>query len=188
MSSTISLSQSSTTSLRLAMRKLWSDHVVWTRCYVVSAISDLPDTGATAARLLRNQEEIGNAIVPYYGQAAGDRLTQLLKEHITIAVDLVAAAKTGDQNKFSDADTRWTKNASDIATFLNKANPNWPEKDVTDLLNLHLKLTKEEATARLNKNWNEDIGKFDEIFTEIMVLADALADGVVKQFPDKFNA
>ncbi len=173
-------------SLRSAMRKLWADHVVWTRCYVVSAIADLPDAKATATRLLRNQEEIGNAIVPFYGKPAGDKLTELLKEHILIAVELVAAAKTGDQAKFADADMKWTKNASEIAVFLSKANPYWPEKTVTDLLNLHLKLTKEEAVARLNSRWEEDVGKFDEIFTEILVLADALAEGIIKQFPKRF--
>lgn len=169
------------------MRKLWADHVIWTRCYVVSAIADLADVQATATRLLRNQEEIGNAIVPYYGKAAGDQLTALLKEHIMIAVDLVTAAKMGDQRKLTEADKRWTKNASDIAVFLSKANSYWPEKSVTDLLNLHLKLTKEEAVARLNKQWEVDIQKFDEIFTEILVLADALAEGIIKQFPAKFE-
>ncbi len=178
---------SASTSLKLAMRRLWSDHVVYTRCYIVSALAGLQDAQATAARLLKNQEDIGNAIVPFYGKAAGDKLAELLKEHITIAVELVDAAKTGDQNKFADADKRWTTNANQIASFLAGANPNWPEKDVTDLLSLHLKITKEEAVARINKKWEEDIKKFDEIYTEIMVLADALADGVVKQFPDKFK-
>ncbi len=100
---------------------------------VVSAIAYLPDVQATAGRLLRNQEEIGNAIVPYYGKAAGDKLTELLKEHIMIAVDLVVAAKTEDQ-KFSEADKRWTKNAADIAASLSKANRYLPEKSATDLL------------------------------------------------------
>ncbi len=174
-------------SLKLAIRRLWSDHVVYTRTYIISAIAGLQDAQATAARLLRNQEDIGNAIVPFYGKEAGGKLAELLKEHIKIAVDLVAAAKTGDQKKFADADKRWTDNANEIATFLSGANPYWPKKDVTDLLSLHLKITKEEAVARLNGKWEEDIQKFDEIYTEIMVLADALSDGIVKQFPDKFK-
>ncbi len=169
------------------MRRLWSDHVVYTRTYIISAIAALQDAQATATRLLRNQEDIGNAIVPYYGQEAGNKLADFLKEHIKIAVELVAAAKTGDQKRFGDADKRWTDNASQIASFLSGANPNWPKKDVTDLLSLHLKITKEEAVARLTSKWEEDIQKFDEIYTEIMVLSDALADGIVKQFPDKFK-
>ncbi len=177
---------SASLSLRLAMRKLWSDHVFWTREYVIAAIAGTPNANDAAARLLRNQEDIGNAVIPFYGQAAGAKLTDLLKQHIMIAVDLVAAAKAGDQKKFAEADKKWTQNADEIATFLSGANPNWPKKDVTDLLYLHLKLTKEEATAALTKNWSDAVKKFDEIYTEILVLADALTDGIIKQFPNKF--
>jgi hypothetical protein len=173
-------------SLTLALRRLWSDHVVWTREYVVAAIADAPDADAVAGRLLKNQEDIGNAVVPFYGEAAGRRLTDLLKEHITIAVDLIAAAKTSNQTTFERADAAWSRNAADIASFLAGANPNWPERDVADLLGQHLSLTKKEAVARLESRWEEDIDAFDEIFTEILTVADVLAAGIVKQFPDKF--
>ena len=172
---------------RLALRKLWSDHVIWTREYIVAAVDGTPDADAAAGRLLRNQDDIGAAIVPYYGQAAGDALTGLLRDHIMIAVDLVAAAKTGDDDAFAKHDARWSANARDIAHFLAGANPHWPEGDVNDLLALHLKLTKDEAVARLTKDWDADVKAFDDIFTEIMVLADAIHDGLVAQFPDKFG-
>ena len=177
---------SANVSLRLAMRKLWSDHVFWTREYIIAAIAETPNASEAAARLLRNQEDIGNAIIPFYGKEAGAKLTVLLKQHIMIAVDLVAAAKSNDQKKFGEADNKWTQNAEQIASFLSGANPNWPKKDVTDLLYLHLKLTKEEAVAALSKNWADAVKKFDEIYTEIIVLADALSDGIIKQFPEKF--
>ena len=89
--------------VRLALRKLWSDHVIWTREYIVAAVAGTPDADAAAGRLLKNQEDIGAAIAGYYGEAAGDRLTELLKEHILIAVDLVAAAKSGDTRGVRDA-------------------------------------------------------------------------------------
>ena len=173
-------------SLQLALRRLWADHVIWTREYVVAAIADAPDAGAVAGRLLKNQEDIGNAVVPIYGEAAGRKLTELLKEHVMIAVDLVAAAKSGEQAKFAKADAAWDRNAADIASFLAGANPNWPEKDVADLLGQHLMLTKNEAVARLKGNWEDDIEAFDQIFTEILTVADVLAAGIVKQFPTKF--
>ncbi|MDD1743641.1 MAG: hypothetical protein LUO85_03350 [Methanomassiliicoccales archaeon] len=169
------------------MRKLWADHVFWTRLYIVAAVADAPDAGAAAGRLLKNQEDIGNAIVPVYGQAAGKKLTELLKQHIMIAVDLVAAAKAGDNAKFAEHDKRWTANADELAAFLSGANPNWPKKDVADLLYLHLKLTKAEAVARLTKNWADDVKTFDEIFTEVMLIADTLSDGIIKQFPKQFK-
>jgi hypothetical protein len=174
--------------VRLALRKLWSDHVIWTRQYIVAAVAETPDTGAAAGRLLKNQEDIGAAVAGFYGDAAGDRLTELLKEHIMIAVDLVAAAKSGDQAAFAQHDARWTANIETIAAFLDGANPNWPQKDVLDLLALHLKLTKDETVARITGDWAADIKAFDDIFTEILVLADALHDGIVAQFPERFDA
>lgn len=173
-------------SLERAMRRLWSDHVIWTREYVVAAIAEAPDKGVVANRLLKNQEDIGNAVVSIYGQAAGAQLTNLLKQHILIAVDLIEAAKSGDQKKFEEEDKKWDRNAEDIAHFLSSANPNWLAKDVVDLLSLHLKLTKQEAVARLQKNWAADVAAFDEIFTEILTVADVLSAGIIKQFPDKF--
>jgi hypothetical protein len=174
--------------VRLALRKLWSDHVIWTRDYIVAAVAGAPDADAAAGRLLKNQEDIGAAVAGFYGQPAGDRLTELLKEHIMIAVDLVAAAKSGDQAAFATHDARWTANAGEIASFLAGANPNWPEKDVLDLFSLHLKLTKDETVARLTGDWAADVRAFDDIFTEIMVLADALNDGLAAQFPERFGA
>jgi hypothetical protein len=172
--------------VRLALRKLWSDHVIWTREYIVAAVAGTPDAGAAAGRLLKNQEDIGAAIVGYYGEAAGATLTALLKEHILIAVDLVAAAKSGDQAAFATHDARWTANIGELAAFLARANPNWTEQDVLDLLALHLKLTKDEAVARITGDWAADIKAFDDIFTEIMVVADTLHDGIVAQFPNRF--
>ena len=173
--------------VRLALRKLWSDHVIWTREYIVAAVDGTPDADAAAGRLLRNQDDIGVAIVPYYGEDAGRALTDLLRQHIMIAVDLVAAAKKSDNDAFAKHDARWSANARDIAHFLAGANPHWPEADVNDLLALHLKLTKDEAVARLTKDWDADVKAFDDIFTEIMVLADAIHDGLVAQFPEKFG-
>jgi len=141
---------------------------------------------AAAIRLLRNQEHLGNAIVPYYGQDAGNGLTALLKQHILIAVSLIEAATSGDQAKFQQEDQQWANNAQDIAAFLSSANPNLPKKDVFDLLSLHLNLTKGEVVARLHKKWEDDVQAFDDIFTEILTVSDTLSEAIIKQFPDKF--
>ena len=175
-------------SLNAAMRRLWADHVIWTRQYVVAAVGGNPDADAAAARLLKNQEDIGNAVVPFYGEDAGAALTDLLKQHIMIAVELIEAAKAGDQDTFQEKDAAWDGNIREIAAFLSGANPHWPENDVYDLLNLHLTLTKKEVVARLEQNWEADVAAFDEIFTEIMTVSDALSDGLVAQFPERFEA
>src|SRR5688572_10525674 len=139
--------------LKEGMRKLWADHVVYTRNYIVAAVANDPGASAVATRLLRNQDDIGNAIVPYYGSAAGSRLTALLKDHINIAVELVSAAKASDNAKLTDADKRWHQNAVDIATFLSGANPNWQRESLRMMLDEHLRLTTEEAKARIEKRW-----------------------------------
>lgn len=172
--------------LKLAMRELWSDHVVWTRQYIVAAVDAHPSAQAASVRLLKNQEDIGKAVVPYYGDAAGAKLTDLLKQHILIAVDLVTAAKAGDNAKQTAADSKWTANAADIAKFLSDANANWPRQTLIDMLNEHLARTKQEAVARLQSKWDEDVATFDKIYAQAMMMADALSDGIVKQFPTKF--
>ena len=173
--------------LKQDMRKLWTDHVVWTRDYIIAAVGDQPDAKAAANRLLRNQEDIGNAVAIFYGAPAGQQLTTLLKEHITIAVDLIKAAKAGDKAAQQQADGRWQENAVQIADFLSKANPNWPKATLTDMMKKHLSTTTNEVVARLNKNWEADVRAFDEVYEHILHMADALSEGIVKQFPNKFT-
>lgn len=172
--------------LRTALRKLWTDHVLWTRQYIVSALANLPDAKPALDRLLQNQKDLGNAMVPYYGKAAGNKLAALLKDHIVIAGDVVAAAQKNDKKKLDASQKKWHENAQDIAEFLSEANPHWPEEDLLDMLNMHLELTTNEAVLRLKKDWKADIKNFDEIFNQALEMADTFALGIVKQFPDKF--
>ena len=112
---------------RNSMRVLWEQHVAWTRLAIVSFNRSLPDLAATEARLLRNQVDIGNAVKPFYGQAAGNQLTGLLRRHILIAVDILADVKGGHQHALNGDLERWYANANQISAFLHKANPhNWP--------------------------------------------------------------
>lgn len=174
-------------SLREAMRKLWSEHVFWTREYVVAAIDGPPAAAqAAAVRLMKNQEDIGSAIVPYYGAEAGSKLTSLLKEHIQIAVELVAAAKAGEQAKTKEADARWHQNANEIAAFLSQANPNWPRQALADTMRMHLETTTAQVLARLQHEYGKDVASFDAVYEHILHMADVLTDGIVKQFPARF--
>ncbi len=175
--------------LRQNMRKLWTDHVIWTRSYIVAAVGDQPDAPAAAARLLKNQDDIGAAVAGYYGKAAGDRLAALLKEHITIAVDVITFAKKGDKASQQQADAKWRRNGEDIADFLSKANPNWPRATLVAMMNKHLSTTTDEVVARLTKNWEADVRAFDAVYEHILTMADALdgrhseaRQGLKKQF------
>ncbi len=170
-----------------AVRKLWEDHVTWTRVYIIAALADLPEADAAAQRLLQNQTDIGNAVKPFYGDEAGEQLTALLEDHILIAVDLLAAAKAGDAAKFEDANERWYQNADDIAVFLNSANPKqWRLREMKTMMKDHLDLTLEEATARLNEDWAGDVAAYDKVHDEILHMADMISDGIIRQFPKSF--
>lgn len=171
-----------------AMRKLWEDHVTWTRLYIVSAVAGLPDAQPTAERLLRNQVDIGDAIKPFYGAAAGARLTALLRPHILIAADLVKAAKAGDTTAVQAASARWYANADEIADFLSGANPaNWPQQTLRSEMHHHLDLTLQEAQARIRGDWAADIAAYDTVHGHILGMADVLSKGIVSQFPRKFH-
>lgn len=173
------------TAFRKSMRKLWADHVIWTRSYIVAAVAGTADTADTANRLLLNQAEIGAAFVPYYGEATGAKLGQLVKEHILVAADVVAALKKDDVVKFQAADKRWRENAVEIAVLLNGANPNWSKEAYVSAFNDQIALTTKEATARILKRWSDDISAFDELYVRTLGMADDLADGIIMQFPEK---
>jgi hypothetical protein len=173
------------------MRTLWAgDHIVWTRCFIVSAATlpdNLPDTEATTLRLLENQVAIGDAFKPFYGEEAGNHLTDLLTIHIVTAAELIAAAKAEDADRVEAASAAWYANAEEIAAFLHKLNPeNWPLETVEGLLEAHLDLTLGEAVARLEGRYQDDIDAYDDVHAQILTLADALSAGIIAQFPQKF--
>ena len=174
--------------LRNDMRKLWEDHITWTRLAIISLTTDAPDTQVTVGRLLANQDDIGDAIKPFYGTAAGEELSRLLREHILIAADLIAAAKKGDAEAVSSEQARWQANADEIATFLSSANPrSWKPLEMKAMMRRHLRLTTNEVVARLQKDWAADVRAYDRIHVQILHMADMLSDGLVAQFPGRFR-
>jgi hypothetical protein len=172
--------------LRMAMHKLWEDHIVWTRNVILNIMDDLPGTEQAVNRLLSNQDDIGNAVKPFYGEAGGKELTRLLREHITTAADLLKAAKAGDNSAFDAANKKWSANADEISDFLSKANPNWKLNDMKKMMHDHLTFTTDEAVARLKKDYAADVKAYDKVHNEILMMADMLTDGLIKQFPGKF--
>jgi hypothetical protein len=177
----------SASELKLDMRKLWEDHITYTRNFIISSLAGLKDTNEVAERLLKNQDEIGKAIAPFYGDEAGKKLALLLRDHILIAADVVKAAKADKHEELKAQQKKWTQNADDIAAFLSKANPNWPEADLKAMLHEHLALTTDEVVGRLKKDWAADIAAYDKGHQHILKMADALSEGIAKQFPEKLK-
>ncbi|QUL54869.1 glycosyltransferase [Paenibacillus tritici] len=172
--------------LKSDMQRVWIDHTIWTRSYIVSALSNLPDQQDVLGRLLRNQQDIGAVFKPYYGEAAGNKLAELLTEHIQIAGKIVAAAKTGNQAEVKKLQADWHTNADNIATFLNKLNPNWPFKTVQEMLYTHLQLITDLVLDILKGDWEGSIAVTDKNEDHMIHLADILSMGIVQQFPEKF--
>jgi len=170
------------------MRKLWEDHVTWTRLAIVTFADGSPGFDATAARLLQNQTDIGNAIKPYYGDAAGNRLTALLRDHISIAVEILTAARDGNTSAFDAASARWYANANDIADFLSAANPkSWPDSVLRADMKAHLDQTLAEAAHELHGEYAAGVSDYEAIHHHILMMADTLSAGIIAQFPSRFR-
>ena len=178
---------SSKTNFSMAMRKLWEDHVTWTRLSIISILNNSPDTDATVNRLLANASDMGNVIQTYYGQDAATKFSQLIKDHLTIAADLVKAAKAGNQGDMASAEEKWIMNADEIAKLLSDANPNLTYNELKEMLHEHLSLTKQEAVDYYRKNYTASIADYDKIHAQALTMADGLSAAIIKQFPDKFQ-
>ena len=173
--------------LKIAMNKLWEDHVTWTRNVILCLVDGIPGADQAVKRLMQNQVDIGNAVKPYYGDDAGNKLTELLKAHIAISADVVKSAKAGNKTALDSANKKWYANADEISAFLSTANPNWALADMQMMMNDHLKLTTDEAVQRIKKDYDADIIAYDKVHGEILKMSAMLADGIIKQFPEKFK-
>jgi hypothetical protein len=170
------------------MRKLWEDHITWTRLAIVTFAAGTGGFGTTADRLLANQTDIGAAVTPFYGQNAGNQLTALLHEHITIAVEILQAAKAGDDAAFAAANTRWYANANDIADFLSALNPrNWPDATLRADMKTHLDQTLAEASHELTGDFAAGVTDYEAVHAHILAMADLLSGGIIAQFPRRFR-
>jgi hypothetical protein len=169
------------------MRGLMEDHIVFTRCFIISVAHDLPDAGATAGRLLSNQVDIGNTFATYYGSGIGNRLTELLQEHILIAADILVAAHAGDADAAATAQAAWYVNGNEIADFLHRINPrNYRRGETRELFKMHLDTTLVEAVARLTGDFDADLEAYDDVHHHMLEMADFLSNGIIRQFPRRF--
>ena len=171
--------------LYVAMRDLWSEHMEWTYATVTAFVSDSPGFDASVNRLLQNQKDIGNAIKPFYGKAAGNQLTALLTEHIELAVPVLVAAKSGDSDALDTAVANWYENARQIGRFLAKANPAW--KGARKMLKTHITQTVAYAADQLQGDYAKSIKDYDEAEDHMLMLADELSAGIIKEFPGRFR-
>lgn len=174
--------------LNAAMKELWNAHMYWTLITVDAFFNDPKGLSAKLNRLLQNQREIGNAIVPFYGQAAGDQLAALLTEHIELAVPVLKAAQENNTADLEVAVKEWYRNAKDIGAFLAQANPkNWTAAETQGALEMHITHTIAYSVSILKGDYSQSFGGFEEALGHMVFLGDYLTEGIVKQFPQMFK-
>lgn len=175
--------------LHTAMQKLWADHMIWTYVTVDAFFHNPTALQPSLDRLLQNQKDIGAAIVPFYGQAAGNKLTALLTTHINQAVPVLTAAKNGDQTALKKTLDDWYANAKEIADSLTAANPgNWPATVTEPMMKMHIDQTTAYAVDLLKNDFPNAVKHFDEARQHMAEMGTVLARGIIKQFPEKFKA
>ena len=170
------------------MRALMEDHIVFTRCFIISVAHDLPDSWTDGGSPpLSNQVDIGNTFATYYGSTVGNQLTELLQEHILIAADILVAAHAGDGDAAAAAQAAWYVNGNAIADFLHSINPrNCRRGETREMIKMHLDTTLVEAVARLTGDFDADLEAYDEVHHHMLEMADFLSNGIIRQFPRRF--
>ena len=164
------------------LRRLWMEHVLWTRFFLVSTVFGLPDLNDVTKRLLRNPADFAAVLKPYYGVQSAAAFEKLFTEHLQIAAQLVNAAKAGDSAAVQQERRKWYANADEIAAFLASANPFWNRADWQAMLYDHLKMTENEAVQMLTGKYADSITEFDEVQAQALEMADMMAQGIIRQF------
>ncbi len=166
------------------LRRLWTDHVMWTRSFILSTALDLPDLPFVTKELLRNPGNFAKVLSPIYGDQKAKAFEDLLTDHLTIAATLVTALKNRDINAAQEQHEKWYANADAIAKTLSEINPYWDMAEWQGLLYDHLSMTEHEAAQILSDQFEESIVQFNAIEEEALEMADTMAYGIMRQFPN----
>lgn len=163
-------------------RKLWEEHVMWTRLFIISTIADSQDLDLVTKRLLQNPVDFSNVLRRFYGYDNAKHFEQLLTDHLSIAAKLLNDAKAGNTNAVDEDRKNWFANANEIADFLSGINPYWKKEEWQNMLYDHLRMTEKEATNHLTSQFASDITDFDDIQKQALKMADYMAQGIMNQF------
>jgi len=166
-------------------RRLWMEHVLWTRFFIISTAFDLPDLQVVTERLLQNPVDFARVLKPFYGQQASMKFERLLRNHLLIAANLVNAAKAGNTDETDKQRKLWYANAGEIAKFLSCINPCWSKTEWRNLLFDHLRMTENEAGFILTGQYEKGIKEYDAVQAEALKMADVMTSGILKQFKIK---
>jgi hypothetical protein len=173
---------------RAALRDLWIGHVFWVRNVVDATFeADADAAKAAEAQVVSNAKAIAGAIEPFYGKAASDQLFTLLAGHWGAIKGYLDATHAGNKAGADAALAKLLANADEIAQFLGGANPNWPVATLKGLLEAHGAHHVQQIGEFKARQFDAEAKTWAAMTHHMYVIADALADGIAKQFPDKFR-
>lgn len=172
---------------KMGLRDLWVEHVFWIRSYVVASQGGNDTEGKVAEdEVVANAKALAQSIEPFYGQAAADGLFKLLAGHWGAVRNFNTATIEESGADRNSAVEELTANAQDIAAFLSGANPHLPEDAVFGLLSAH----GAHHVAQINQistgAYEQEAATWHDMRKHMLVIADAIADALAKQFPEQF--
>jgi hypothetical protein len=173
--------------LREGLRDLWGGHIFWVRNVALATrMGDADAAKVAEENAVKNARSIADAVVPFYGKAAADKLFGLLAGHYGAIKEYMTATYAADQAVKDKALEKVKSNARDIAALLSSANPNWPKETLVSLLYAHGGHHVAQIEAFAVKDYAAEAQAWDAMKSHMNMIADALGAGIVKQFPKKF--
>ena len=162
--------------LKATLRKLFTDHAVYTKFVLNDIVDGVSSVNAFLNRLLDNQVDIGNQLKAIIGEEAGNTLTYLLQQHIKLAGEVIkSAAGHDDENVLQRNVNELFENSNKVAEFLSSLNPEQLPYDVTEsMFHTHNQFVIDMTISRLNGQHEEEQRLYDAYYNEILELSDAI--------------
>ena len=172
--------------LQATLRALWHGHIVHARAYAKAMhAGHAADATKAADDVVANAKQIANAVGSFYGDAAGKQMLTLLAGHWAAVKALTDARAKHDDAAAATAMNTLTSNAGEIARFLAGANPNWPEDTLRGLLLAHGAHHNQQIQQIMAGDATGEAATWRAMQAHMDTIADALAAGIAKQFPQK---
>jgi hypothetical protein len=173
--------------LRTALNALLSEHVILAAAATGAALDGRDaEFKAAAGALDANSVDIAKAIGSVYGAEAEQAFLPLWRRHIGFAVDYTVGVATKDAAKQQEAVDNLIAYTQDFGAFLESANPNLPKSAVADLVKHHVVSLKAVIDAQASRDYAGAYAAERAATAHMKMIADPLAQAIVKQFPDKF--
>jgi len=174
--------------LRSALNNLLQEHVYLAAAATGAALDGRDvEFKAAAGALDQNSIAISKAIGSVYGTDAERAFLPLWRRHIGFAVDYTVGVASGDKTKADKAVGDLLGYTEDFGAFLASANPNLPKNVVAGLAKHHVVTLKDVIDAQASKDPAKAYMALRTAAGHMSMIADPLAEAIVKQFPDKFT-